>query len=157
VSPGGAEDWVPGSSEGCDHACIVELRAARIPIIGWFAHHHWFVITRPGRRDRWEVWQSARAGGTAWGHLHRNLLPAERGVGSGPSWILHHWQATPAHDLATLIEASPLTYPYRDRYRPWPGPNSNTYVQWILGDRFRLRHHAVGRAYASRAPEVVTS
>jgi hypothetical protein len=24
------------------------------------------------------------------------------------------------------------SYPYRDTYRAWPGPNSNTYVAWVL-------------------------
>ncbi len=148
MPPRTAGDLVSGSCDERAHPCLVELRAARIPVVGWFAHHHWFVVARIGRRDRWEVWQFARAGGTAWGHLHCNLMPAERGVGNGASWIVHLWTETAAKDLAALIEASPTTYPHRDRYLPWPGPNSNTYVQWILGDRFRLGRQAVGRSFA---------
>lgn len=134
----------------------MELRAARIPVIGWFAHHYWFVIDRAGERDRWEVWQFARAGGTAWGHLHRNLLLPDRGMGNGPSWLVQRWDAEPARELSALIEASPRTYPCCDHYRAWPGPNSNTYVQWILDDRVRLRRHAIGHAYAARVPGIGT-
>lgn len=128
----------------------VELRAARIPIIGFFAHHHWFVVDRGGVRDRWEVWQSARAGGTAWGHLHRNLKRPDAGVGFGPSWLVQMWEGGAAVALARRIEDSPQTYPWRGRYLPWPGPNSNTYVQWVLGTTLRLGPHAPGRNYARR-------
>jgi len=36
--------------------------------------------------------------------------------------------------MIEFIESSPRTYPYCDTYL-LPGPNSNTYIQWIL-DRF---------------------
>jgi hypothetical protein len=129
---------------------LVELRAARIPWIGWFAWHHWFVIVRPDARDRWEVWQSARAGGDSWGHLHRNLLPPDRGVGAGSSWVVQSWRESAAAELAQRIERSPAEYPFRERYHYWPGPNSNTYVQWVLGCRCRLSWHACGRGFISR-------
>jgi hypothetical protein len=127
----------------------VELRAARIPFIGFLAHHHWFVVQRAHMHDRWEVWQTAEAGGVAVGHLHCNLWPPERGVGNGPSWIVHCWHDREAEELARRIEASPQTYPWCLRYRPIPGPNSNTYVQWLLGSSLRLGPRAIGKTYAS--------
>ena len=30
-----------------------------------------------------------------------------------------------------MLHRSP-DYPHRDTYRAWPGPNSNTYVAWVL-------------------------
>jgi hypothetical protein len=128
----------------------VELRAARIPVIGWFAWHHWLVIERSGVRSRWEVWQTAGAGGQAWGHLHRDLLPPDVGVGRGPSWIVQQWQGEAGDELAWRIEASPVEYPFRERYRYWPGPNSNTYVQWILGCRWNLSWKGCGRGFLRR-------
>jgi hypothetical protein len=137
---------------------VVELRAARIPFLGAIAHHHWLVVERQGPsgggpcRDRWEVWQYPDFGGqlTA-GHLHKNLLPPEAGVGSGPSWMIAHWQGQAAAALAERIEQSPVSYPWRRHYRYWPGPNSNTYVQWVLGDDFRLGRCGVGRRYCRGA------
>lgn len=131
-----------------DPLTIVELRAAKIPVIGYFAWHHWFVVDRAGRRDRWEVWQRRDAGGDSWGHLHRNLMPPERGVGWGGSWIAHRWSGGAANELAQRIEAGPETYPFRGCYWFWPGPNSNTYVQWMLGNSWRLRGRAPGRICA---------
>ena len=33
--------------------------------------------------------------------------------------------------LIDRIEAAVARYPYPDRYRAWPGPNSNTYIAWL--------------------------
>jgi hypothetical protein len=133
---------------------LVELRAARIPFIGAIAHHHWLVVERSDRsgcrwqRDRWEVWQYPDFGGhLAAGHLHKNLLPADAGVGGGPSWVIAQWRGEQALSLTERIERSPTCYPWCSRYRYWPGPNSNTYVQWILGDDHRLGRCGVGRGY----------
>ena len=128
----------------------VELRAARIPVIGALAEHHWFVIVREGQGDRWEVWQHAHAGGESWGHLHRNLLPAVSGVGNGPSWVLREWEGDAAETVAARVERAIEDYPWRERYRYWPGPNSNTFVQWVLGEEFVLPCRAHGRRYALR-------
>jgi hypothetical protein len=141
---------LPANSASTAPAPAVELRAARIPVIGVFAHHHWFVVERGGTRDRWEVWQTANAGGIAFGHVHRNLWLPDRGVGNGPSWVVSRWTGELAHELAARIAASPETYPWCECYRLFPGPNSNTYVQWLLGDRFRLGRRAPGRAWAWR-------
>ena len=129
----------------------VELRAARIPLIGVIAHHHWLVIARDGQQDRWEVWQRPNAGGQSWGYLHRNLLPPESGVGNGPSWMIHTWKGEDAHDLAQRLERCTYDYPWCHRYRYWPGPNSNTFTQWILGDRLTLPFRALGKHYANFA------
>ena len=130
---------------------IVELRAAEIPVIGAIAVHYWFAVWSGDRGDRWEVWQTAGAGGHSWGHLHVNLMGPANGVGNGPSWVERTWMGADAEPLAHAIAASPDTYPHRDRYRYWPGPNSNTYAQWILdraGTGHRLGARGRGRGYA---------
>ena len=41
-------------------------------------------------------------------------------------------------------------YPFRDRYRYWPGPSSNTYVAWVLRGAnvdASLPGTAIGRGY----------
>jgi hypothetical protein len=125
----------------------VELRAARIPIVGTIAHHHWLVVWEGDAVLRWEVWQRRHAGGEAWGHLHCNLLPFDRGVGNGPSWRVCAWTGAPAAALAERLARAPRDYPWRHRYLPWPGPNSNTFVQWVLEDRHRLSWHGIGRRF----------
>ena len=129
----------------------VELRAARIPVIGAIAHHHWLVVARNGQQDRWEVWQRPNAGGESWGYLHRNLHPPDSGVGNGPSWLVHAWQGEAAQDLAQRLECCADDYPWCGRYRYWPGPNSNTFVQWVVGERWVLPIKAFGKRYAKLA------
>lgn len=129
-------------------ARAVELRAARIPLIGPFAHHHWLVVDDGLGRVRWEVWQRPDVGGTSWGHLHRDLMPWDAGVGNGPSWVLQTWEGSAAERLAARLATAPQQYPWRHRYRYWPGPNSNTFVQWVLEDAFRLPWQGIGRRYA---------
>ncbi|MEM1069390.1 MAG: DUF3750 domain-containing protein [Planctomycetota bacterium] len=133
-----------------ERSIIVELWTARVPRAGGFAEHHWLEINRASQIDRWEVWQEANHGGESWGHVHRNLLAPSEGVGNGPGRLLHRWTDLIASELARRIESTPTEYPWRDWYRVVPGPNSNTYVQWIIGEYYRLGWRGIGRGYASR-------
>jgi len=111
----------------------VQLRAAKIPWLGWLALHHWYVIQESSARpERWEIWQTPNLGANSWGHLHQNLMSWDSGVGNGPSWLVTEWVGSGATDLAGILRASPDIYPYTHQYRYFPGPNSNTYAQWIL-------------------------
>ena len=129
----------------------VELRAARIPLIGAVAHHHWFVVRAGDRVERWEVWQRPDAGGESWGHLHRDLLAPEQGVGNGGSWRVALFQGETAIGLVARLADAPTAYPWRDIYRYWPDPNSNTFAQWVLGDRHLLSWRGFGRRYRGLA------
>ncbi|MGB2924492.1 MAG: DUF3750 domain-containing protein [Limnothrix sp.] len=110
----------------------VQLRAAKIPLIGWLAVHYWFVIIEPDQITRWEIWQTRNTGGESWGHLHKNLMPFDQGVGNGASWLVTTWTGEAAKNLADLLHNSPDIYPHNYCYRYVPGPNSNTYVRWML-------------------------
>jgi len=118
------------------------------------AVHHWFVVLdrQAEHADRWEVWQSRNAGGQSWGHVHRNLMHADRAVGGGPTRLAAAWDGAEAERLRAVLE-QPEDYPYRELYRYWPGPNSNTYARWVLlkaevPHRFDIR--SFGRGYPIR-------
>ena len=135
-------------------AIKVELRAAKIPgIPGFFADHYWLLIYRSKTGseriscDRWEVWQHARQNESSWGHLHKNLLAPYQGVGNGASRSIHQWIGDDAVSIMEKIESSPSTYPFTQRYRYWPGPNSNTYAQWILSGKMELSKRAIGKSF----------
>lgn len=126
----------------------VDLWTARIPHLARFAEHHWLNIQRPDRTDRWEVWQSKNAGGEkSWGHLYLNLLEPTAGVGNGPGWMLMRWTGSDAEALAERLENAPETYPWARTYLVVPGPNSNTFIQWVLRDRYRLGWRGIGRGF----------
>lgn len=132
---------------------LVQLRAAKIPgIIGLIAVHYWLVIVKKSQCDRWEVWQKANCGKLSWGHLHKNLMVYNQGVGNGDSWVEYEWEGEKADRLIEIIENSPYTYPFNYKYRYFPGPNSNTYVQWILKEAktdYRLGKLGIGKGYFS--------
>lgn len=113
----------------------VQLKYATLPVpLGAIAAHYWFNVLDParGRCERWEVWQRKDAGGLAFGHLHCNLKRPDEGVGGGPAVLVQEWDGEVASRLASVLKESARAYPFRDRYLPWPGPNSNTFVAWVL-------------------------
>lgn len=129
---------------------VVQLRAAKIPFIGFIAVHYWYVIIRDNQQERWEIWQKPSLSPESWGHLHRNLMPINSGVGNGVSWLEISWRGKLAHQLAEIIVNTPEIYPYNYRYHYFPGPNSNTYVQWVLNKanlNYSLSWRGIGRHY----------
>lgn len=134
--------------------CEVQLRAAKIPgLPGYFADHYWLLVinsSEGGKNqtcDRWEIWQTADQNETCWGHLHKNLLLPFQGVGNGPSKLVHQWFNQDAKYLIYEIESSPSKYPFLNNYRYWPGPNSNTYAQWIVRKQTKLGLRAIGKDF----------
>ncbi|WP_225875348.1 DUF3750 domain-containing protein [[Limnothrix rosea] IAM M-220] len=60
------------------------------------------------------------------------------------------WTDQTAITLATILKASPERYPHNYLYRYVPGPNSNTYVRWILHQAeidFPVIPKAIGQDY----------
>ena len=128
----------------------IQLRVAKIPLIGWLAVHYWYVVIRGDQQERWEIWQKLSLSRDSWGHLHKNLMSVDSGVGNGASWLEKSWTGQLAARLAKIIENSPETYPYNYCYRYFPGPNSNTYVQWVLNQadsNYRLSVKGIGKHY----------
>ncbi len=129
----------------------VSLWSAKIPLIGLIAVHHWFVVERDNVETRWEVWQSVAAGETYWGHLHKDLMPAYVWPHKDEPVCHQRWYDEQATYLYDRIEKSPENYPWCHVYRYWPGPNSNTYVQWVLQQEYRLGWRAAGKHYSRLA------
>jgi hypothetical protein len=130
-------------------ALTVQLRYAPLPFIGALAVHYWFVVFDGGACHRWEVWQTKNAGGRSIGHLHCDLKPPDAGVGGGPARIAAEWQGEQAHSIAAVLQKA-SEYPHCQRYRYWPGPNSNTFAAWVLreaGMQQPLDRRAIGCKY----------
>lgn len=132
----------------------VELHAAKIPSLpGIVADHYWLLVFHAAEGsmhqecDRWEIWQRANQNESCWGHLHKNLLTPHQGVGNGPSRLIQQWNNEDALSIVKRIESSPKTYPFINQYRYWPGPNSNTFAQWIVRGRAKLGIRAIGKNY----------
>jgi Protein of unknown function (DUF3750) len=132
--------------------CVVQLRYATLPhFLRAIAVHYWFVVGDPAARQwhRWEVWQTKDAGGQSLGHVHCDLRHPDDGVGGGAYRLAAEWSDSAAQAIYAVL-AQAQDYPYRDLYRAWPGPNSNTFVAWVLreaGLHHALDPRAIGKDY----------
>lgn len=132
---------------------------AHIPLSIWT--HPWFVINKKGVLSRWEVRYKSNRIDPELGHIYINNLPFFDGIEVFSSLSHPRWNATLlgqieggdnslAQKMCEFIENSPQAYKDKNRYFP-SGPNSNTYVQWILDNspefKGKLRWNALGNDY----------
>src|SRR5262245_937890 len=95
---------------------------------GIFATHPWIVVKRSGAPayKRYEV--------VGWGSgskLRTDYATADGlWYGSEPS-LLVDLRGPQADALIDRIESAVASYPYKDDYQTWPGPNSNTFLAHV--------------------------
>ncbi|WP_136068922.1 DUF3750 domain-containing protein [Modicisalibacter radicis] len=137
---------------------VVQIYAARaFAWRGAFGTHTWLAI-KPAGAQRYRVLQV-----TGWRRPAvsvRTGVPDRAWFGSLPA-LVADYRGEAATALIPAIEAAVESYPFRDRYRVWPGPNSNTFVAWVIrqvpGLEVALPPTAVGKDYlgegfVARAP-----
>ncbi|NIC06070.1 DUF3750 domain-containing protein [Halomonas sp. DX6] len=111
------------------HAAVVQVYSARaFDWRGIFAVHAW-VATKPRGAAHYTVHQV-----TGWGYpaLSSRIGGPDRAwFGSQPT-VHATLCGREAERAIERIETILPDYPYRDRYRAWPGPNSNTFVAWLI-------------------------
>lgn len=128
----------------------------------FFARHPWLVVNRRGEISRWEIFWGAAQKQPHWHHLHRDFHPAAAGISvffKGKRWfyrsrlegMLEGDEHSTAARMADFIMRSPTLYPHCTNYSLYPGPNSNTYVSWVLShfpeSGLSLRWNSLGRTY----------
>jgi hypothetical protein len=130
---------------------VVQVYAARaFSWRGIFAVHTW-VATKPANADRYTVHQVA-----GWNRpplTSRTDIPDRRWVGATPQLLLD-MRGPHAEQAITQIDAALADYPY-DAYRIWRGPNSNTFVAWLVRHvpalNVELPPTAIGKDYLGDA------
>lgn len=98
------------------------------------------------------------------GHIHINDLPLFDGIEVFSFFNYPRWYATLlgkleggensyAQEMCEFIENSVFTYKYKNIYKLF-GPNSNTYIQWILDNspefKGKLKWNALGNKYPKK-------
>lgn len=101
---------------------------------GWrgiFAIHTWISV-KPSNTDHYKVYEVV-------GWRERSGLPVlsvkqdipdRHWFGARPELLLDR-RGEGVDDLIQRIDAAAQRYPWRDEYRVFPGPNSNTFPAWI--------------------------
>jgi Protein of unknown function (DUF3750) len=135
-----------------ERRAVVQVYAARtVRWRGYFGVHTW-IAAKAADADGYVVYEV-----TGW-QLRRtnsaisvsNRAPDGRWFGSKPELVAQSIGLT-ASALIPRIEAAVRDYPYRNRYRVWPGPNSNTFTAFVLRAVPELRADlpptAIGKDY----------
>jgi hypothetical protein len=103
---------------------------------GIFAHHSWIVVKEQGAT------RYTRFDKVGWGSpVRTNAWPADaRWFGNAPQLLLS-LDAAEAERVIPKIREAVQSYPYSHGgdYRAWPGPNSNTFVAYVLSQVPELR------------------
>lgn len=114
-------------------AAVVQVYAAAV--YGWrgaVADHSWIAVKPRGAADyrRYEVigWRLRRGESVV---SERTGIPDRYWYGSEPK-LLFDVRGADAEAIIPRIESASACYPWADEYRLWPGPNSNSYIQWIV-------------------------
>ena len=131
---------------------VVQVYAARaVRWRGYFGVHTWIAVKPAAAREYtvYEVtgWRLRRAGSAV---TIGPRAPDARWFGNAPRLLA---EARGAHvaDVIERIERAAAAYPYAERYRVWPGPNSNTFTAHVLRAVPELRADlpatAIGKDY----------
>ena len=156
----GKQDWRTASREPVGLApdpqttqeAVVQVYAARaFDWRGVVGVHSWIATKDHGASEFtvYEVtgWRLRRSS-TAVAVSHR--APDARWFGNAPE-LLADLRGDAAEQAIAKIRQGVRDYPYADRYRLWPGPNSNTFVAYVLRHAPELRVDlpptAIGKDY----------
>ena len=139
---------------------VVQVYAARaVSWRGYFGVHSWIAV-KPARAAEFIVhevmgWRLRRTGSAV---VRSARAPDGRWFGNAPE-LVAELRGVEAAFAIEQIERGVAAYPYADRYRVWPGPNSNTFTAFVLrgvpGLRADLPATAIGKDYLG--PRIVAA
>lgn len=112
---------------------VVQVYAARaVRWRGYFGVHTWIAV-KPASADAYTVyevngWRLRRTGTAV---VVSDRAPDSRWYGNAPE-LIADLRGPAAAAAIPKIERAVAAYPYAESYRVWPGPNSNTFVAYVL-------------------------
>ena len=132
---------------------VVQVYAARaFAWRGAFSVHTWMAVkpTNAAQYTRYEVigWRVYR--GLSAVSVSSDRAPDAQWFGASP-WLLRDVRGPAAEAIIAALPDVVAAYPYTDRYRIWPGPNSNTFTAYLARHvpqfRLALPTNALGKDY----------
>jgi hypothetical protein len=160
VESGASGDWRTASRDAVGLAPnpattpepVIQVYAARVVRLqGYFGVHTW-IAAKPRGAAAFTVYEvngwRLRRNGTA--VMITQRTPDARWFGAAPQLVAER-RGADVEQLIGRIEKAAADYPYRDEYRVWPGPNSNTFTAFLLRAVPELRADlpptAIGKDY----------
>jgi hypothetical protein len=122
---------------------------------GWLAIHTW-IATKRKNEDHYTIYDVIGWRGT-YGQGVMGIsrdLPDRYWYGAKPRLLKSH-QGPQAESLIDAVDAAARAYPWKQEYKAFPGPNSNTFTAWIArqvpGLELDLPFSAIGSGFVSQA------
>lgn len=163
LTPGcsGDSDWRTASRESADIApdpdqtneAVLQVYGARAwGWRGWFAIHTWIAAKRTNE-SAYTVYDVV-----GW-RLHRNRsvlrisrdIPDRYWYGEKPK-LIKEYRGAGVEELINDVDEAARAYPWKNTYKAFPGPNSNTFTGWIARQvpelKLDLPFSAIGSGYA---------
>jgi len=138
----------PDPVQLADTAIVQVYAAATYGWRGFFAVHPWIIYKRRGETayTRFDVvgWRAPQV-------VQRNYaVPDGLWYGATPELLVDH-RGDNVEAMIDAIDAAISSYPFADRYRTFPGPNSNTFLAHIGREvpalQLDLPANAIGKDY----------
>lgn len=160
-----SRDWRTASREpagmapdpATTHEAVIQVYAARaVRWRGYFGVHTWIAV-KPSGAQNFTVHEVMRFGMNRTGTAVRSSTRAPDGYwyGNLPE-LLKDVRGAGVDALIERINHAVQRYPYTGTYRIWPGPNSNTFVAFVLREvpelRVDLPPTAIGKDYLGIMP-----
>jgi len=155
VPPPDQTPFAPLETLRDDPAAVVRLYAAPfVPCLDMIATHYWFVVKLPDSTEfhRWEVGLDYVP---PYGHVMYDVFEPEQWDWPDKVYIVAELIGPDAEPVAEFIQNQTLNYPAKDCYLLYPGPNSNTYIQWVFdntGWQVELPSNAIGQYVPVECP-----
>jgi len=136
---------------------VIQVYGARVAEWhGYFGVHTWIAVKRTGAAE-FTVYEVTRSQLQETGSavLVSARVPDELWYGNSPE-LLRDVRGAGVDALIERVDRAVHAYPFAQRYRIWPGPNSNTFVAFVLREVPELRADlpatAVGKDYLGSMP-----
>ncbi|WP_150910069.1 DUF3750 domain-containing protein [Marinobacter halotolerans] len=131
-----------------EKSAVVQVYAARaFNWRGYFAVHTW-ISTKAAGAGQYYVHDV-----TGWRYYSvqsRPGVPDRAWFGSAPA-LIADIRGEKATRIIEQLDEVIDRYPYPTQYKAWPGPNSNTFVAWVIREipelEVALPSHAIGKDY----------
>lgn len=157
----GGKDWHNASRESAGiapeplktHEAVLHVYGARAwGWRGWFAIHTWIAAKRAGEAAYtvYDVvgWRSRS--GQSVVRIYKDI-PDRYWYGAKPRLIKGH-KGAGVDALIDAVDRAARAYPWKETYKAFPGPNSNTFTAWIAKQvpelDLKLPFKAIGSGYS---------
>ncbi len=131
---------------------VVRVYGAPIRYLERVAIHTWIVTKRADEQwfHRWEIWECP---GDDYGMVCQDFNSPDSRAGALYTFVIGEMIGPEAESVIDFVEDEAPGYVYRETYIPIPGPNSNTFIQWLLdqsGWGMKLEPCAIGARWQPR-------